>query len=341
MLYHLGALKRLNEFGLLSVVDRFSTVSGGSIAAGILGMLWDALTFDANGIAEGFEAVEEAVVSLADCTVDWQSALVGLFPGTTGAAQISRRYRRVFADRRIADLPAGPPRFIFNTTNVQSGNLFRWSASYGAEYGLGRIDRPRLRLTDVVAASAAFPPWLSPHRLPVPGTVLDFVTGVPIAACPDHLWLTDGGVYDNLGLEAVKSYHSVLVSNGGAPFALGSRVRVGAISQGLRTAALLNDQVGRLRRRHLVEEFRRGERLGALWTISTPMDRYPAAAVLPCPGSATAALAAVTTRLRRVPHDVRDRLINWGYASADAAVRSYVEPGLPSPDGFPRPGGVG
>ena len=53
--------------------------------------------------------------------------------------------------------------------------------------------------------------------------------------------------------------------------------------------------------------------------------------MLPCPSDATARLAAVKTRLRRIPDDSRNRLINWGYASADAAVRSYVEPALPAP----------
>src|SRR5206468_1770941 len=35
-LFHLGAVRRLNEVGLLSKVDTFSSVSGGSIASGLL-----------------------------------------------------------------------------------------------------------------------------------------------------------------------------------------------------------------------------------------------------------------------------------------------------------------
>src|SRR5450759_3779444 len=40
MLFHAGALLRLNEFGILSRVDRISSVSGGSIAAGYLALTW-------------------------------------------------------------------------------------------------------------------------------------------------------------------------------------------------------------------------------------------------------------------------------------------------------------
>src|SRR5438046_469140 len=40
MLFHAGALLRLNEFGLLSKVARISSVSGGSIASGYLAYGW-------------------------------------------------------------------------------------------------------------------------------------------------------------------------------------------------------------------------------------------------------------------------------------------------------------
>src|ERR1044072_5945833 len=39
MLFHLGALWRLNEAGLLRGLVRVSSVSGGSITAGVLGMV--------------------------------------------------------------------------------------------------------------------------------------------------------------------------------------------------------------------------------------------------------------------------------------------------------------
>src|ERR1700680_2445845 len=41
MLFHAGALMRLNELGILSRGARISSVSGGSIAAGFLVCVWD------------------------------------------------------------------------------------------------------------------------------------------------------------------------------------------------------------------------------------------------------------------------------------------------------------
>src|SRR5215510_13402509 len=58
MLFHVGAVWRLNELGLLSRLERISSVSGGSITAGRLGVRWGKLSFQ-NGIAERY--VEEVV----------------------------------------------------------------------------------------------------------------------------------------------------------------------------------------------------------------------------------------------------------------------------------------
>ena len=48
-LFHLGALRRLNEFGLLSRFDAISSVSGGSILNGVLATRWPRLAIDIAG----------------------------------------------------------------------------------------------------------------------------------------------------------------------------------------------------------------------------------------------------------------------------------------------------
>lgn len=46
------------------------------------------------------------------------------------------------------------------------------------------------------------------------------------------------------------------------------------------------------------------------------------------------------TRLKAMDDGLQERLINWGYAITDAALRAFVDPGLPAPGGFPYGGGV-
>src|SRR5207245_10527513 len=53
MLFHLGALWRLNELAYLPKLARISSVSGGSITAGVLGHRWNKLAF-VNDIASRF-----------------------------------------------------------------------------------------------------------------------------------------------------------------------------------------------------------------------------------------------------------------------------------------------
>src|SRR3569832_1395754 len=55
MLFHLGTLWRLNEFALLPKIARISSVSGGSITSGALGMKWSSLNFVGEQ-ASNFEA---------------------------------------------------------------------------------------------------------------------------------------------------------------------------------------------------------------------------------------------------------------------------------------------
>src|SRR5713226_498534 len=83
MLFHLGALWRLNELAYLPKLARISSVSGGSITAGVLGHRWHALAF-VNAIATRFnDEIVTTVRAMADHTIDVGDILSGIFmPGT-------------------------------------------------------------------------------------------------------------------------------------------------------------------------------------------------------------------------------------------------------------------
>ena len=76
MLFHLGALWRLNELGYLPKLARVSSVSGGSITAGVLAMNWKELRFDAkSGVSPSFtELVVTPVRRLASVIFEVQEA---------------------------------------------------------------------------------------------------------------------------------------------------------------------------------------------------------------------------------------------------------------------------
>ncbi len=96
MLFHLGALWRLNELGLLRRLVRISSVSGGSITAGFLGLRWRSLAFDSMNIATNLEKVIfNPVRALAGNTIDVGSILKGLIlPYKSIADEVASAYRK-------------------------------------------------------------------------------------------------------------------------------------------------------------------------------------------------------------------------------------------------------
>ena len=55
-----------------------------------------------------------------------------------------------------------------------------------------------------------------------------------------------------------------------------------------------------------------------------------------CPAGTTLELANVATRLQAMD-DRQERLINWGYAICDVAMRKHVDASIAVPAGFPYP----
>jgi NTE family protein len=151
--------------------------------------------------------------------------------------------------------------------------------------------------------------------------------------------LTDGGVYDNLGLETVwKNFDTVLVSDGGGKMGAEEEPKSDWGRHAYRVLGIIDNQVRSLRVRDLIESYQAGARKGAYWGIRTDIGAYRLADSLPCPFDRTTELAQTPTRLKRMDDTLQERIINWGYAVCDAALRKHVDPSLAAPKGFPYAG---
>jgi NTE family protein len=358
MLFHLGSLWRLNEAGLLPRLSRVSSVSGGSIAAGVLGMRWRELAFDAAGVAQRFDLVTSDVRRLANITIDVPSGIKGLLlPKRSIGDVVASRYDKVlFQGKTLQDLPddgipgaaitdpTKGPRFVINATNLQSGVLWRFSKPYMRDYLVGEVKNPRVPLCVAVAASAAFPPVLAPVHLKLKHEDFSPATTEPLHTPPftTNVTLADGGVYDNLGLEPAKGFRTILVSNGGAKLCATPAPPTNWVGLLRRVVDVIDNQVGSLRLRGLIDELTSTppRRAGAYWGIRTDIAQYNVANCLPCPTNTTMALASVSTRLAALPTVTQERLINWGYAITDAALRAHTTLGVSTPQGFPYQHGL-
>lgn len=341
MVFHIGVLWRLYETELLQKVQRISSVSGGSITAGMLGLKWGRLSFKAARVQDDF--VKEVVTPLrrlASETIDADAIIFGtILPGRISDRVAAAYDTHLFKGATLQDLP-DQPRFVINATNVQSGALWRFMKPYMRDYRVGEVKAPTIALAQAVAASSAFPPVLSPFEMRLDADAFEPDSGEDLQREPftTHVILTDGGVYDNMGIEtAWKRYQTIMVSDAGGKMQAEEEPKADWARHAYRVLDMVDNQVRSLRKRQVIDSFKSGARKGAYWGIRTDIADYKLADALPCPHTRSMELAELPTRLKRMDNALQERLINWGYAVCDAALRKHVDPQLKKPGGFPYP----
>ncbi|MDC9812434.1 patatin-like phospholipase family protein [Rhizobium binxianense] len=364
MLFHAGSLARLNEAGLLAKLDMISSVSGGSIASGLLAYIWPRLVFK-NEVAVNFKTEYlDRILALSQVFADGPSFLKGVFnPFSSAAEEAAKLYERHLFDGRspsLRDLPRSPW-FVFCASNLSTGSLFRMSNRYIADYRIGVSFHPTLSLATAVAASAAFPPVLSPLRLDLSQfswkrEKLDDTVGEPVA--PGRAILSDGGVYDNHGIEpALKRCDCLLVSDAGAPWRSSTRGYWNYLSQLKRVLDTTDNQVRSLRRRDLISGFRaakqadmlglddlaksalRARTHGVYWSIdSKDAELKPYASYTLPPSSVVP--SEIGTYLHFVGAKETEHLTNWGHYVCDAMLNRFYQPLLAPSSGPPLASGT-
>jgi NTE family protein len=341
MLFHLGAFIRLYELGLLQRAARVSSVSGGSITSAKIALEWHRLKTQ----QDFFDHVVQPIRRVASTTIDLPAIVAGLILPGRVADYVALAYRELlFGRATLQDLP-GRPEFVINATNVETGTLWRFSRAVMADYKVGEIDRPTVQLASAVAASSAFPPFLSPSLLRIRPQDFSRIVAKDRALL-SNISLTDGGVYDNLGLETVwKAYRNVLVSDAGASLQPDASPPEAWARQAKRDIDIIYSQVSSLRKRQLIASFKaregeRGWRRGTYWGIGSDVAHYDLPSALPASHESTLELARISTRLKRLSAETQERLINWGYAICDTAVRKHFRQANQPPAQFPFPRGV-
>lgn len=343
VLYHCGALIRLNELGYLPKLDRITSVSGGSITSARLAARWTALEFDANGVARNLDQeVIQPLRTFCQQTLDVRVIGWGLLPFTkTGTERLIEAYNTQLLDGMTLDQLPQRPDFIFKSTNLQTGRNLRFSRNRVADYLVGEIkDTSLFKVAQAVAASSAFPPVLSPVTIKLKQSDWSDMEGTEFFGQPsfmETLNLTDGGVYDNLGLERIDRFGTILISDAGKPFNHGTTFGPLSPKQILRALDIGMDQA-RARRTSTLFALQKhtGQTLG-YWGIDMGETKHPAPGLLPRAADVVKQIAAIRTRLNEFSPSEQGLLINWGYVGCDERMRSYVAREAPPPEGLPVP----
>jgi len=335
MLYHAGALIRLNEMALLPKITQISSVSGGSLTAAMLALHWKDLHFSEPGTATDLiPLVVEPLEQLANVTIDQRAILWGLATPQPAARYLADQYAtQLFGTATLSQLP-DLPRFVFHATDLNAGRDWMFSKDRIGNSEVGFTYNPNTSLALTAAASSAFPPFLSPLDVVVRGGTTSGRRANPEAVVS----LADGGVVDNLGLEEALNFETILVSDASGRSAVQRKVPSQWLGQIQRVIDVIYDQPGDLRIRKLIEQYFNGYLKGTLWAIRLDLSAYNHPPMDTVCDSFTHDLAALPTRLAALPKNQQKALVNWGYISAAASLDYRFKQGrrpearLPYPD---------
>lgn len=307
--FHLGVMRHLQALHLLDKLDLVSCVSGGSIAGATLAVNWgDSASL---GKLENYLRTKSVAVA---------SVIGGILdPFESRLDKLANSYDRdLFQGKKLSSLRDGP-RIYFNSTNLATGNMFFFVAG-GAkaeemgEHELGVVPAPDFPISHAVAASSAFPPVFPPLRLDA--------STYPPGASVEYVTLTDGGVYDNMGVNpllqlARNPIDYLIVSDGGKPFALDERpTESGAIilkaSLDIMMEQIRGLEFDRIEHRHLA-----GKGARPLWfSIDSREGELQ-------PGDASAA-SAISTNLKKLNDDEMRVLMRHGAALLASRIGKYA-----------------
>lgn len=212
-LFHLGVVRFLHDAGILKKVGRVAAVSGGSILAAHLGLNWKRYTTS----DEEFEIAAQEIIKFIREDVRgrvvrrWIFAWLTLVPRLlkpkrwTFTNLLQVYYRRLYSGARLGDLvklqDEGAPEIFLNCASLGTGTAcafggskFWWLNKKGEEQS---ILAPNTRVDFAVAASSAFPPLFPPIA------ISSEVLSCDPDQFPNPFYLTDGGIYDNLGVDRI------------------------------------------------------------------------------------------------------------------------------------------
>ncbi|SMP48215.1 NTE family protein [Neorhodopirellula lusitana] len=346
--FHLGVLARLARQNLLGNVKIVSSVSGGSLAAGLVfasgGYRWP-------GSEEYLREIVPRCQSLltkrnVQSTYVMKSLLLPWRLASGRASVLGDAMERDWGIRgSLADLPI-EPRWIINATCYQTGKNWRFQRDLMGDYQTKYITDPDFRLSQALAASAAVPGLIGPLLLRSRHyRWSEYKNDDWQSISPKykrlHLW--DGGVYDNLGVESLFKPGEGLrdgtdflivcdASRALSSEARQSRWRPGYLKASMRLVDVATDQVRSLRARMLMEYFKQNPGTGAYLRLGRSTkkaySRQPSLGKPELTDREVRFVSQMETTLRRLSHHEFSLLFRHGYEVADATLSTYAKDAL-------------
>lgn len=218
--FHLGCLRALHDRDVLAKVQTLSGVSGGAVIGALYAYHDESFeSFDARvvellrtGLQRSMFEALFSTVGLRAFVTNCIARPAALFAAARGLPPPFRRWAsrtdtletvlaqdKYFGDRLISEVRREGLEVILNACELRTGTAFRYGSKVSGSWRLGALDPNQATVAHAVASSAAFPLLLpafdrdESFRRPGQEHKREYRTIV-----------TDGGVFDNLGITALK-----------------------------------------------------------------------------------------------------------------------------------------
>lgn len=262
-LFHLGALRRLNEINWLNRVERITSVSGGSLLLGYI-LSKSPTVFDRKSTKLSNEDWEKNVSAPVRQFVKNDLRTVQTIQNMTVNLFMRRdrrldntisRLSKLYGGQKLSDFPYTAngqwPEIYILATDIVNGQAFRFSNNpkQSAHRKLQLCDLSFLPLYNVCSISASFPPIFGPvHLKRVLAKYAPDEFPDKLSEMLSDVMLIDGGLYDNLGINLIATSQKKFVrlfSDAGNPFKP-SEKGTKSIFVVARYLQLMSDFIGRL-----------------------------------------------------------------------------------------------
>ncbi|MBX3086669.1 MAG: patatin-like phospholipase family protein [Anaerolineae bacterium] len=217
--FHLGVLARLADGNLLNKIKLVSTVSGGSIVMGLIYAANNNQWFTREAYKNHILPAMRKLYTERNLESDFMSHLTR-FP-----IRWLRRRANHLAEALSEDWGmtgelsrlTSDPRWIINATTIETGKNWRFDREVMGDYKVGYTLSGKFPISEAVAASAGFPVFIGPlefasqdycfvetyaeAKKAVNKNCIGYRLSAEFELKELNLW--DGGLYDNLGIQAV------------------------------------------------------------------------------------------------------------------------------------------
>lgn len=328
--FHLGVVRALQECNLLERVKLICSVSGGSILAGHLMLHWDRYISGGKTFDETSQKIFDFVKRDISLRVfrRWLAGWIIVVPRLIRRCNprkiLQKEYDAFLYKRTSFEHLQGltdRPEIHILATSLTTGALCKFSCNFNSANfevtGTKPVPITRPTLSLAVTASSAYPVFFP--AVPVNDKILD----VPRKDFDEEHFLTDGGVFDNLGIkdlsEAVNQWQGpglLIVSDASANFDYKRRKYspVVSIPRNIRANDIMMRRLSDLEMAVNANETRRVCRIDTEELIPTQANGAPPLAV-------QRAVRAIATRLNACSDVEIDAVLRQGQTKAFDALK--------------------